>query len=343
MPRRNNGPRLRWLEKRNCFYICWTEGGRSRERSTGATDRKQAEIALGDFIAARQRRAGPRDPDEALVTDALADYAEAHYGRPSFKRVAYATKALVPFWQGCTAADVHEASCRQYAKARGRADGTIRCELKVLQAAINAEAKAGKLTRAPAVWLPASPEPRDEWLTRDEVARLLRAARSLPKARDHLPRAILLAVYTGRRKEAVLGLRWAQVDLDHGRIDFRRPGEAETTKRRGRPIPIHRKLLGHLRRAKRRQGAGDLDFVVAWGRRRVSNISGSFALAVERAGLEKRVTPHTLKHTAASWMIQAGVPLWDVAQYLATSMRTLEQVYAHHRPDQHERALKAFG
>mgnify|MGYP000906282953 CR=1 FL=1 len=49
MPRRNSGARLRWLEKRNCFYIVWTENGRSRERSTGTADRKLAEAALADF------------------------------------------------------------------------------------------------------------------------------------------------------------------------------------------------------------------------------------------------------------------------------------------------------
>ena len=58
-------------------------------------------------------------------------------------------------------------------------------------------------------------------------------------------------------------LRWHQVDLVRGTIDFRRPGEAETKKRRGQ-VSIHRKLLGHLRRAKARQNAGDLDFVIQW-------------------------------------------------------------------------------
>ena len=46
MPRRNQGPRLRWLDKRKCFYITWTEHGRSHERSTGTADREQAEICL---------------------------------------------------------------------------------------------------------------------------------------------------------------------------------------------------------------------------------------------------------------------------------------------------------
>jgi hypothetical protein len=55
MPRHNSGPRLRFLEKRNCYYIVWTEGGRSRERSTRTTDRRKAEEALGEFLIARAR------------------------------------------------------------------------------------------------------------------------------------------------------------------------------------------------------------------------------------------------------------------------------------------------
>src|SRR5215475_14475252 len=76
MPRRNQGPRLRFLDKRECYYIVWTEDGRSRERSTGTADRQQAEIALVEFLHIRNRSAGPRDPAEILVTDVLADYAE---------------------------------------------------------------------------------------------------------------------------------------------------------------------------------------------------------------------------------------------------------------------------
>lgn len=48
MPRRNQGPKLRWLAKRGCYYIAWTEGGRSRERSTGASDREKAEKSSGN-------------------------------------------------------------------------------------------------------------------------------------------------------------------------------------------------------------------------------------------------------------------------------------------------------
>ena len=71
MPRRNQGPRLRWLDKRKCFYITWTEHGRSRERSTGTADREQAEIVFAEWLQRRGRRTGPSDPAAILVTDVL--------------------------------------------------------------------------------------------------------------------------------------------------------------------------------------------------------------------------------------------------------------------------------
>jgi integrase len=129
------------------------------------------------------------------------------------------------------------------------------------------------------------------------------------------------------------------VNLEKGVIDYRRPGAAETLKRRG-VVKAHRKLLGHLRRAK--INAGEMDFVIQWGGHRVKDIKKAFAAAVERSGINKRITPHTLKHTAATWLLQDGVSLWDAAQYLSTSMETLEKVYGHHCPSHQERALKAF-
>ena len=46
-----------------------------------------------------------------------------------------------------------------------------------------------------------------------------------------------------------------------------------------------------------------------------------------------RATPHTLKHTAITWAMQAGVPLADAAGFFGTSIQTLEAVYLHHHPD----------
>ena len=99
----------------------------------------------------------------------------------------------------------------------------------MLRAAINYAHKSGRITRPVAVELPERPEPRDRWLTRMEAARLIRAART-PQARLYMPLFILLGLYTGRRKEAILSLRWPQVDLEAGRIDFEIAGRSEPTR-----------------------------------------------------------------------------------------------------------------
>ena len=228
------GPRLRWLKKRGCFYITWSEHGRSRERSTGTAHREQAEAFFGEWLHARGRRSGPRDPDEVLVTDVLTDFARERGPKVAAPEVmGRAIVMLTGFWEGRVVAEVRPETCSLYRERRERAAGTVRRELGVLQAAINHAHRNGALTRSVAVELPKSPPPRDRWLTPREAAGLLRASRT-EQARLYLPLFILLGLYTGRRKEAILSLRWPQVDLDARLIDFETPGRERTKKRAGR-------------------------------------------------------------------------------------------------------------
>ncbi|MCD0417290.1 site-specific integrase [Rubrivivax sp. JA1024] len=339
MPRRNSGPRLRFLEKRGCYYIVWSEAGRSRERSTGSADRRIAENALAAFLHVRTRDAGPRDPAEILITDVLADYAEEHGPETASPwRIAAAVKALVPFWQGKTVAQINRESCRSYVAFRKRSAGTARRELGVLRAAVNHAHRSGRLTRVVAFDLPEAPEARDRFLTKAEAAALLRAALREPRVRLYLPLFVLIGLYSGQRKEAILSLRWSQIDLDAGRIDFNAPGARRSNKRRARQ-PIPRKLLGHLRRARRR--GTDIGFVIHENGKRLGDIKRGFATACTKAGLEN-VTPHVLRHTCATWLMQRGAPLWEAAGYLDMTSETLQRVYGHHHPDFLRGAAEAF-
>ena len=140
-----------------------------------------------------------------------------------------------------------------YQKQRGVKDGTVRREFGVLRAAINHEFKHGRLTRPVAVSMPPKPEGKDRWLERGEAAALLRAARNEPRCRLYFPLFILMGLYTGARKGAILSLRWPQVDLERRRIDFNPPGRKRTSK--GRPIiPIPRGLHWFLKHARLRGG-----------------------------------------------------------------------------------------
>lgn len=372
MSRRNQGPRLRWLDKRGGWYIAWTERGRSRERSTGTADREEAEIALAEFLQQRGRTGGPRDPSQVFVTDILTEYATARGPKVAASdRLGYAIDALTGFWTGRSVGDVTPLTCAAYVehrkvkpaqgkrKARQLSPGTARRELGVLRAAINFAHRCGRITRPIAVELPERPEPRDRWLTRKEAAALIRAART-PQARLYMPLFILIGLYTGRRKEAILSLRWPQVDLEAGRIDFELSGRRRTNKRRGR-VPVPKRLLPHLRRARKR--GTEMGYVLHIDGERVEDIKKGFAGACRRAGLVTwkklgeaiidgpctcieampTVTPHTLRHTAATWLMQAGTDLWQASGFLAMSMETLTRTYGHHHPDHMREAANNIG
>jgi integrase len=303
MPRRNEGPKLHWREARGTYYIVWTEGGRSFRHATGTSDREQAEVVFAEWLQLRRKSTVPSDPDKILVAEVLNDYAIERGPKVAGKEtLANAITSLAKLWDGKTVADV-PSFVDSYIKKRDRAAGTVRRELGVLQAAINHAHKRGKLTRSVSVELPPVPPSKERWLTRQEAAKLLRATRFDPKARLYMPLFILIGLYTGRRKEAVLSLRWPQVDLDANLINFDLEGRAVTKKRRGR-VPIPPDLIPHLKRARRR--GSDLGPVLHISGRPIQNIKKGFAAACRRAGIDK-VTPHTLRHTAATWLMQNGV------------------------------------
>jgi integrase len=168
---------------------------------------------------------------------------------------------------------------------------------------------------------------------------LIDSDREPANARLHLPLFILLGLYTGARKEAILSLRWSQVDLNAGRINYNLPGARQTKKKRAH-IPIPARLLAHLRRASLR--GVEMGFVVNIGGKRIGDIKRGFGQACRRAGL-KYVTPHTLRHTAATWLMQHGVNVWDAAGFLGMSPETLQKVYGHHHPDYLKSAAEAYG
>ena len=339
MPRRNQGPRLRWLDKRKCFYVIWTDRGRSRECSTGASDREQAEIFFAEWMQRRGRRGGPRDPSAILVTEVLNDYAQQRGSKiVAPERIAYAMLALTDFFEGNAVGDVTPQTCARYMEKRSRSAGTVRRELGVLRAAINHAHRTGRITRPVAVELPERPEPKDRWLTREEAAAVIRAARTR-QARLYLPQFILIGLYTGRRKEAILSLRWPQVDLEARTINFDITGRKRTKKRRG-IIPISPRLLPHLRRLRKR--GSDLGYVLHINGERIKDIKRGFATACTRAGISG-VTPHTLKHTAATWLMQSGTDPWQAAGFLSTSVETLLRVYGHHHPDYQREAAENIG
>jgi integrase len=63
--------------------------------------------------------------------------------------------------------------------------------------------------------------------------------------------------------------------------------------------------------------------------------------AVEAAGI-RRFPPRIMRHTAASWLVQDGVPLMDVQMLLGHEDYATTQRYAHLAPDAHDKVIQSW-
>ncbi len=328
MPRKRAAPRL-WLDKKRGQWAI-LDGGRFIRTGCSETERRGAEKQLAEYLGKKHQPERGPDP---LIADVLLVYAREHVPHiAGAKNTTYNISSLVGWWGSQSTSNVTAASCRAYAASRSA--GGARRDLEVLRAAIGYwHSQYGPLVSVPRIVLPPKSEPRERWLTRSEAARLLWAARRT----EHLRRFILLALYTGSRSKNVLGLRWEQVDLVAGVMSRRADGERDQATKRAPPVRLGRRILSHLRRWR----AQDDDYVCAYDGEPVMKLRRSFPQAVRRAGL-KEVTPHTLRHTAATWLMQAGVEPWEAAGFLGMSVDILQRTYAKHHPDYQRNAAEAL-
>jgi integrase len=121
-------------------------------------------------------------------------------------------------------------------------------------------------------------------------------------------------------------------------VFYRRPQGERITKKQKPPVPLPPALHGHLRRW-RRSGQR---FAVEFNREPVSSVKKAFRAVAKDAGLGSDVTPHVLRHTAATWLMQAGTDPWEAAGFLGMTVETLMNRYGHHHPDFLSGARNAF-
>ena len=292
----------------------------------------------------------------------LASYGEEHAVHVAAPQtIGYAFDALARFWSGRHVSEINSSTCRAYANSRmtkfGKpaSPGTVRRELNVLQAAINYCFREGKLNSSAKVLLPAQPSPKERWLTRQEAAWLLRAARNLNVTGKHLADFILHGLYTGSRKGTILSMHINTPSVSGGHVDtsqgllYRKPTGKVMTKKRQGTARLPQRYLAHLRRQAKNgrkyvvedhQGLRVGDIKTGWSRAVV--LAGKLARAKGITINLSDVTPHTLKHTAITWALQKGASPWDAAGYFSTSVQTIEKVYGHHSPNHQRSAVEAL-
>lgn len=352
MPRPNNGPQLK-PGKDGIFVIRYCTNGRSRERSTGTRDRSVAQAIFGEFlilftsgeVATPTRHLTVRDTFGSIDDDVPEPgYWHEHVlrhvvGKETQRRAA---KHVLAHFGPMLVKDVRPEHVDTYIDKRRKGvigkpsiDSTIGRELSVLSAAINHAVRAKRISSidTPTIIRPEHSPSKERWLTKDEALRLLAAARGDGPTLPRVYRFIAIALATASRKTAILELKREQVDMEHGKIWFNPEGRQQTAKRRV-PVPISDELRPMLEQTLKQ--IGNSEYVLDHD----GSVRTSFNSACRRAGLVD-VTPHTLRHTRATWMAQAGVPISDIAGLLGDSIKTVEKNYLHHCPDHLRGAVNA--
>ena len=304
---------------RGVYVAQWDEDGKRVRRSLGTNDKAEAgrrleHIKLTNAVIDRNTQKTVEELFEAYLTKLELQGKSTERWRTVWKYLSNTFGTIYPQY-------ITPEMCLEYSKIRGVAPGTLNLELGLLRSILIHAYKHRLIPNAIYVPVPTKPAPKSDYIGRDAFKKLLGAS-----AAPHIRLFLILAISTGARSNALLDLTWDRVSLEQRTIDLRLPGSAS---RKGRAVvPINDTALRYLTEA---YSVRTTEYVIEYHSKRVLKIRNSIRIISKRVGLN--VTPHVLRHSAAVWMAEGGVPMSEIAQYLGHSNTAItERVYARYSP-----------
>ena len=320
---------------RGHFAAVAGRGNARRRIKLHAVTREDATRLVRQLNLDAARLALPKQLTLEQIYDLYTKDREAE-GVVNLTRIKEVGKTLKPLWGSLTADEITKSEVKRFTSARrqrGCSDGTIRSDLGYIRAALGFAQRSFFIPQVPSIALPPVPRPRERWLGRDELARLIAGAAAV-----HVRLFVILAICTAGRPRHLLQLTWDRVDFEQRSINLDRPGMDRTRKGRAR-VPINETALEALTLARE---IAQTDYVIECNGRPLQSIKRGVKRAAERAGL-KGVSQYVLRHTAGVYMAQDGVPMAEIAQYMGhNSVATTFKTYARFHPAHLQRAARSL-
>lgn len=295
------------LKRPNGSYqvtVCY--GGRTHRKSSRRWSFQDAREFERKWQAAADQAAAGREP-RRLIADAIERWLTEHVSRlKSARQTRNHARALLPFIAGKPLSEAPTAWAEVKAALATLEPATVNQKGAILRQVCNlAYAEWGWLDQPIGQKIKLLPvaNARQVYLSRKQVHALARSASSRAAA-DY----ILLAAYTGIRRGHMLRLTRADVRGASLALDL----SGKTP--RAQLVPLHKRVLAIAKRLPLAINANGLR--EAWD-------------AARKATGMTHVRWHDLRHTYASWLIQAGAPLIGVKELLGHSTVAMTQRYAH--------------
>ena len=339
--------------------------GRRTRRKASARTKTEAQKLLNG-MRADKHTAGTVGRRDLTVGKLLADYLDhPHAGwrsettrRVSASHAKRLTAALGHAKLAALTPSRVERFLADMAKG-GYSTSTIRQTRALLRAAIRRAERDGLVSRnvADQAEAPRGKLRKPRAFTLDQVRDLLAAARPLADGDDPWWDAYVhVAVMLGLRPGELLGLSWADVDLDGGEVRVRRslkqrPGQEPElddlkTEQSRRTLRLPVAALAALEAHKRYQREERFRLGPAWHDHGLvfpgpdgapasrSTVAHGFAALCERAGLGQGWTRYACRHTFVSHLSHRGVSIEEIADAAGhRDSRTTVAVYRHNMAD----------
>jgi len=324
MPKAKERDGVYYRKDRGSWWVSYPDANGHRQReSVAAHTRPQAVAARAALMlkAERDRVLGVKEASDITTADLLARYKRYQKTRlrpTTFERldgILETLKAALPE----RARDISRKTIADYISARSEnvAPGTVQKEVTVLKHALRLAVEWELLNSnaAQGVKLPKLPEGRTRYLSPTELKAALEAAPEWMRA------PMALAAFTGMRRGELLGLRWMDVDLAGRRVYLR-----ETKNGSLRVVPLNE--LAFMVLTSLPQGAPEDAVLSGVDPQKLSVYTRRLfeGLSIADASF------HSLRHTAASWLVMQGADLYAVGQLLGHRTPRMTQRYAHLSP-----------
>jgi len=169
------------------------------------------------------------------------------------------------------------------------------------------------------------PQQTPTYVAKEDFQKLLDKVNE-PMLRDFF----MFAALTGLRRSEILNLKWSAVDFEKRQFTVSNSETFTTKTGRERTVPMHEEVYKILS-LRRGDGTEDgLVFCKRGGFRLERNyVSKKFKKAVRDAELSEKLHFHSLRHSCASWLVDAGVSLYVVQNILGHSNISTTQIYSH--------------
>jgi integrase len=173
---------------------------------------------------------------------------------------------------------------------------------------------------------PVAPEAPPLFFSKEEFRRLLDVIDS-----EDFRLFCIVAVSTGLRLGELINLKWEHINLDGHVIHVQNSNEFTTKSKRNRVVPMNQII--HEMLSRRKENAATPYVFHRAGRKLDKDyVSKKFKRYVLTAGVNDKLHFHSLRHSAASWLVQSGVSIFVVQQILGHSSVGVTEKYAHLQP-----------